>query len=69
MDVSKVVLPPFWSLVDAHGAELLVHARRIAGDANGEDDSEEKATHGTEYLKLGDVVFGEPGALATGGNR
>jgi len=35
--VSKVVLPPFWSLVDAHGDELLVHARRIAGEANGED--------------------------------
>jgi RNA polymerase sigma-70 factor (ECF subfamily) len=35
--VSTVVLPPFWSLVEAHGDELLVHARRIAGDAQGED--------------------------------
>ena len=35
--MSRVVLPPFWSLVEAHGDELLVHARRIAGDANGED--------------------------------
>ena len=35
--MSKSVLPPFWSLVEAHGDELLVHARRIAGDANGED--------------------------------
>jgi RNA polymerase sigma-70 factor (ECF subfamily) len=35
--VSTVVLPPFWSLVEAHGAELLVHARKIAGDSNGED--------------------------------
>jgi RNA polymerase sigma-70 factor, ECF subfamily len=35
--VSTVILPPFWSLVEAHGDELLVHARRIAGDANGED--------------------------------
>jgi RNA polymerase sigma-70 factor (ECF subfamily) len=35
--VSKLVLPPFWSLVEAHGDELLVHARRMAGDANGED--------------------------------
>ena len=35
--MSKSVLPPFWSLVEAHGHELLVHARRIAGDANGED--------------------------------
>jgi RNA polymerase sigma-70 factor (ECF subfamily) len=35
--VSAVVLPPFWSLVEKHGDELLVHARRVAGDANGED--------------------------------
>ncbi len=33
----SVVLPPFWSLVEAHGDELLTHARRLAGDANGED--------------------------------
>ena len=32
-----LALPPFWSLVEAHGDELLVHARRLAGDANGED--------------------------------
>jgi len=30
-------LPPFWSLVDAHGDELLGHARRLAGDAHAED--------------------------------
>jgi RNA polymerase sigma-70 factor (ECF subfamily) len=35
--VSTVALPPFWSLVEAHGHELLVHARRIAGDTHGED--------------------------------
>ena len=35
--MNELVLPPFWSLVEAHGDELLVHARRIAGDANGED--------------------------------
>ena len=35
--MSTVALPPFWSLVEAHGDELLVHARRVAGDANGED--------------------------------
>jgi RNA polymerase sigma-70 factor (ECF subfamily) len=35
--VSTIVLPPFWSLVEAHGDELLVHARRMAGDAHGED--------------------------------
>ena len=27
------MLPPFWTLVEAHGDELLVHARRLAGDA------------------------------------
>ena len=32
-----LALPPFWSLVEAHGDELLVHARRLAGDADGED--------------------------------
>ena len=32
-----VPLPPFWSLVEAHGDELLIHARRLAGDADGED--------------------------------
>jgi RNA polymerase sigma-70 factor (ECF subfamily) len=35
--VGKVVLPPFWSLVEAHGDELLAHARRMAGDAHAED--------------------------------
>ena len=35
--MSTVALPPFWSLVEAHGDELLVHARRMAGDAHGED--------------------------------
>jgi len=35
--VSGPALPPFWSLVEAHGDELLVHARRMTGDANGED--------------------------------
>jgi RNA polymerase sigma-70 factor (ECF subfamily) len=35
--VSTIALPPFWSLVEAHGDELLVHARRLAGDAHGED--------------------------------
>jgi RNA polymerase sigma-70 factor, ECF subfamily len=35
--VSTIVLPPFWSLVEAHGDELLVHARRMAGEAHAED--------------------------------
>ena len=30
-------LPPFWSLVEEHGDELLVHARRLAGDQLAED--------------------------------
>jgi RNA polymerase sigma-70 factor, ECF subfamily len=27
------VLPPFWTLVETHGDELLVHARRLAGES------------------------------------
>lgn len=33
----SVVLPPFWSLVEAHGEELLAHARRLAGPQQAED--------------------------------
>jgi RNA polymerase sigma-70 factor (ECF subfamily) len=29
---STNVLPPFWTLVETHGEELLVHARRLTGD-------------------------------------
>lgn len=35
--VSPSVLPPFWTLVETHGDELLVHARRLAGDEHAED--------------------------------
>jgi RNA polymerase sigma-70 factor, ECF subfamily len=35
--VTAVALPPFWSLVETYGDELLIHARRMAGDDNGED--------------------------------
>jgi RNA polymerase sigma-70 factor, ECF subfamily len=35
--VSAVALPPFWSLVEAHGDELLAHARRLAGAEHAED--------------------------------
>jgi RNA polymerase sigma-70 factor (ECF subfamily) len=35
--VSAVALPPFWSLVEAHGDELLAHARRLAGPDQAED--------------------------------
>lgn len=30
-------LPPFWSLVEAHGDELLAHARRLSGPDHAED--------------------------------
>jgi RNA polymerase sigma-70 factor (ECF subfamily) len=30
-------LPAFWTLVEAHGDELLHHARRLAGEAEAED--------------------------------
>ena len=32
-----LALPPFWSLVEAHGDELLAHARRLAGPEHAED--------------------------------
>jgi RNA polymerase sigma-70 factor (ECF subfamily) len=35
--VSAVALPPFWSLVEAHGDELLAHAGRLAGPDHAED--------------------------------
>jgi RNA polymerase sigma-70 factor, ECF subfamily len=35
--VTTVALPPFWSLVELHGDELLAHARRLAGDQHAED--------------------------------
>jgi RNA polymerase sigma-70 factor, ECF subfamily len=35
--VHAVALPPFWSLVEAHGDELLAHARRLAGPEHAED--------------------------------
>jgi RNA polymerase sigma-70 factor, ECF subfamily len=35
--VTAVSLPPFWSLVETHGDELLAHARRMAGDQHAED--------------------------------
>jgi RNA polymerase sigma-70 factor, ECF subfamily len=30
--VLTMTLPPFWTLVEQHGAELMRHARRLAGD-------------------------------------
>ena len=31
------MLPPFWTLVEEHGDELLAHARKLAGDEASED--------------------------------
>src|SRR3982750_3323891 len=31
--VGSGVLPPFWTLVETHGDELLAHARRLAGES------------------------------------
>ena len=35
--VTVIALPPFWSLVEAHGDELLAHAKRLAGTEHAED--------------------------------
>jgi RNA polymerase sigma-70 factor (ECF subfamily) len=35
--VTALALPPFWSLVEAYGDELLAHARRVAGPEHAED--------------------------------
>ena len=35
--MTALALPPFWSLVEAHGDELLAHARRVAGPEHAED--------------------------------
>ena len=35
--MTVAALPPFAVLLDAHGAELLAHARRLAGAADAED--------------------------------
>ena len=35
--MSAVALPPFWSLVEAHGDELLAHARRMTDEQAAED--------------------------------
>jgi RNA polymerase sigma-70 factor (ECF subfamily) len=34
---AAAALPPFWSLVEAHGDELLDHAQRLAGSDHAED--------------------------------
>jgi RNA polymerase sigma-70 factor, ECF subfamily len=35
--VSATTLPPFWSLIERHGDELLAHARRMTDEQTAED--------------------------------
>jgi RNA polymerase sigma-70 factor (ECF subfamily) len=35
--VTTVALPPFWSLIERHGDELLAHARRMTDEQTAED--------------------------------
>jgi RNA polymerase sigma-70 factor, ECF subfamily len=35
--VSAIALPPFWSLIERHGDELLAHARRLTDEQTAED--------------------------------
>ena len=34
---ATIALPPFWSLIERHGDELLVHARRMTDEQTAED--------------------------------
>lgn len=45
---TRPLLPPFWRLVEAHGDELLAHARRLAGD-DAEDVLQEALLRGLKY--------------------
>jgi RNA polymerase sigma-70 factor (ECF subfamily) len=54
-----VELPPFWSLVEAHGDELLVHARALAGPDHAEDvvhDALLRALRAYPRLRHGDQL-------------
>ena len=51
------MLPPFWTLVEAHGDELLAHARKLAGDGAAEDVVQEallRALRAYPALRHGD---------------
>lgn len=37
MKANATALPPFWLLVETHGAELLRHAQRLVGESDAED--------------------------------
>jgi len=55
--VNAVALPPFWSLVEAHGDELLAHARRLAPHDQAEDVLQEallRALRGYARLRHAD---------------
>ena len=54
--MTAVALPPFWSLVEAHGDELLAHARRLVGADHAEDVVQEallRALRAYERLEHG----------------
>ena len=51
------MLPPFWTLVEAHGDELLAHARKLTGDGAAEDVVQEallRALRAYPRLRHGD---------------
>ena len=55
--MTATALPPFWSLVEAHGDELLVHASRLCGDQHAEDVLQEallRALRAYDRLQHGD---------------
>jgi RNA polymerase sigma-70 factor, ECF subfamily len=55
--MTVVALPPFWSLVEDHGDELLAHAKRLAGPEQAEDVVQEallKALRAYPRLRHGD---------------
>jgi RNA polymerase sigma-70 factor (ECF subfamily) len=37
VSAATIALPPFWSLIERHGDELLVHARRLTDEQTAED--------------------------------
>jgi RNA polymerase sigma-70 factor, ECF subfamily len=54
---APALLPPFWSLVEAHGDELLSHARHVAGPEHAEDVVQEallRALRAYPRLRHGD---------------
>ena len=55
--MSAVALPPFWSLIERHGDELLAHARRLTDEQTAEDvlqDALLRALRAYPRLRLAD---------------